>query len=215
MLHTVGREKETLQGNLNGLATNTTLGEYCDKHYNQLLPILAEKMHQDKVQQEKLKAVKAHLNFEEISQHSESGTPSRRRDLRKRLGSRCIRSVSRSPEPRSGRSESPKKRDPKRKTMFKRLEKGVFHRLGDKEKSMSAHSNDSRRQSYHIGHRDTESCYQSSRSRGIELAFEKHHNKRASSRRTKALSESGGGGGSWQPRAEEVTSAMKTAGGRT
>ncbi|GKE27662.1 reverse transcriptase domain-containing protein, partial [Tanacetum coccineum] len=34
-------------------------------------------MHQEKVQQEKLKAVKARLNFEEVSQHSESGTPSR------------------------------------------------------------------------------------------------------------------------------------------
>ncbi|GKC86646.1 hypothetical protein Tco_1147295, partial [Tanacetum coccineum] len=48
-------------------------------------------MHQEKVQQEKLKAVKARLNFEEVSQHSESGTPSRRRDFRKRLRSRRIR----------------------------------------------------------------------------------------------------------------------------
>nr|GEZ24312.1 reverse transcriptase domain-containing protein [Tanacetum cinerariifolium] len=54
-----------------------------DKHYNQLLPILAEKMHQEKLQQEKLKAVKARLNFKEVSQHPESGTPSRRRDLKK------------------------------------------------------------------------------------------------------------------------------------
>ncbi|GJR58271.1 reverse transcriptase domain-containing protein [Tanacetum coccineum] len=97
--------------------------------------------------QEKLKAVKARLNFEEVSQHSESGTPGRRRDLRKRLGSTRICSVSESPEPRRGRSESPRKRDQERKTVFKRLEKGVFHRLGDKEKSISAYSNDSRRQS--------------------------------------------------------------------
>ncbi|GJV94980.1 reverse transcriptase domain-containing protein [Tanacetum coccineum] len=41
-------------------------------------------MHQEKLQQEKLKEVKARLNFEEVSQNSESGTPSRRRDLRKR-----------------------------------------------------------------------------------------------------------------------------------
>ncbi|GKA81331.1 reverse transcriptase domain-containing protein [Tanacetum coccineum] len=78
--------------------------------------------------------MKARLNSEEVSQHSKSGTPSRRRDLRKRLGSKHICSVSGSPEPRHGRSESPRKRDPKRKTMFKRLENGVFHRLGDKEK---------------------------------------------------------------------------------
>ncbi|GJW48298.1 reverse transcriptase domain-containing protein [Tanacetum coccineum] len=80
-------------------------------------------------------------------EHSESGTPSRRRDLRKRLGSRRVRSVSGSPEPRHDRPESPRKKDPERKTVFKRLKKGVFHRLGDKGKSMSAYSNDSRRQS--------------------------------------------------------------------
>nr|GEW36409.1 hypothetical protein [Tanacetum cinerariifolium] len=91
-------------------------------------------MHQEKIQKKKLKAVKARLNFEEVSQHSESGTPSRRRDLRKRLGSKYICNVSGSPKPRHDRSESPRKRGPKRKTVFKRLEKGVFHRLGDKEK---------------------------------------------------------------------------------
>nr|GEU70023.1 reverse transcriptase domain-containing protein [Tanacetum cinerariifolium] len=79
--------------------------------------------------QEKLKAVKARLNFEEVSQHSESGTPSKSRDIRKRLGSERIRIVSESPETRHGRSVSPRKRDPERKTMFKRLEKGVFHML--------------------------------------------------------------------------------------
>ncbi|GKD72383.1 reverse transcriptase domain-containing protein [Tanacetum coccineum] len=90
-----------------------------------------------KIQQEKLKAVKARLNFEEVSQHSESGTPNRRRDLRKRLGSENARSVSGCPKPRRGRSESPKKRGPERKTVFKRLEKGVLHRLGEKEKESS------------------------------------------------------------------------------
>ncbi|GKA68815.1 phospholipase D beta 1-like protein [Tanacetum coccineum] len=81
--NTSGHGKGISQGNLNGPASDATLGEYCDKHYNQLLPILAEKMHQEKLQQEKLKAVKARLNFEGVSQHSELGTPSRRRDLKK------------------------------------------------------------------------------------------------------------------------------------
>ncbi|GKA51749.1 reverse transcriptase domain-containing protein [Tanacetum coccineum] len=112
--NTVGRGKETSQENLNGPASNATLREYCDKHYNQLLLILAEKMHQEK--------------------HFESGTPSRRRDLRKRLGSKYVRNVSRSPEPRRDRSESPRKRGLERKTVFKRLEKGVFHRLGDNKR---------------------------------------------------------------------------------
>nr|GFC47641.1 reverse transcriptase domain-containing protein [Tanacetum cinerariifolium] len=41
--------------------------EYCDKNYHQILPIIAEKLYQ-----EKLVAVKARLNFEEASQYSES-----------------------------------------------------------------------------------------------------------------------------------------------
>ncbi|GJU26715.1 hypothetical protein Tco_1165336 [Tanacetum coccineum] len=105
--NTVGQGKEMSQGNLNGPAPNAALREYCDKYYNQLLPILAEKMHQEKVQQEKLKAVKASLNFEKVSQHSELRTPSRRRDLKKSMGSRRIHSVSGSPEPIHDRSESP------------------------------------------------------------------------------------------------------------
>nr|GEZ35684.1 reverse transcriptase domain-containing protein [Tanacetum cinerariifolium] len=162
-----------------------------------------------RVQIEKLKAVKARLIFEEVSQHSESGTPSRKRDLRKRLESRRIRSVSGSPEPRHGRSESPRKRDPERKTVFKRLEKGVFHRLGDKGKTISAYSSDSRRQSYHNSNRDTESCYQSSRSRGTELTPEKNRNKRASSRRPKVLSESkGSAAGHWKSRPKNQRACM-------
>ncbi|GJY23450.1 reverse transcriptase domain-containing protein [Tanacetum coccineum] len=88
-------------------------------------PILAEKMHQEKVQQEKLKAVKARLNFEETSQYSESGAPSRRRDVRKRLGPKDARSVSRSLEPRRDRSRSPRRKDPERETVFRRLEKAA------------------------------------------------------------------------------------------
>ncbi|GKC34942.1 hypothetical protein Tco_1047326 [Tanacetum coccineum] len=130
---------------------------------------------------------KARFNFEEASQHFESRTLSRRRDLKERLGPRHTRSVFGSPEPRHGRSESPRERDPKRKTVFKRLEKGVFHKLGDKEKSASTYSRDSRRRPYHGSRRDTESCYQSSRSRETEFASQKHHNKRASSRKTEAL----------------------------
>nr|GEY11134.1 hypothetical protein [Tanacetum cinerariifolium] len=156
-------------------------------------------MHQEKIQQEKLKAVKARLNFEEVSQHSESGIPGRRKDSKKRLGSRHVRSISGSPEERRGRSESPKKKGPKRKTVFKRLEKCVFHRLGDKEKGKSTYSNDSRRHSYYSSRRDTESCYQSSRSKGTESASKKNNFKRESSRRTKALSEGeDSAGGHWK-----------------
>ncbi|GJT01283.1 hypothetical protein Tco_0822452 [Tanacetum coccineum] len=181
--NTVGREKEMPQGNLNGPASDAALREYYDKHYNQLLPILAEKVHQEKVHQEKLKAVKARLNSEEISQHFESGTPSRRRDLKKRLRSRRIRSMSGRPEPRRGRSKSPRKKDHKGKRCLK----------------------DWRRV-----RRDIESGYQSSHSRGTELAPEKHHNKRASSRRTEALSESkGSAGGHWKSWSKSKDQALR------
>ncbi|GJS43118.1 hypothetical protein Tco_0568161 [Tanacetum coccineum] len=53
-------------------ASDAALREYCDKNYHQLLPIITEKVHKEKVQQEKLKAVKDRLNFEEASQHSKS-----------------------------------------------------------------------------------------------------------------------------------------------
>ncbi|GKE07646.1 hypothetical protein Tco_1399664, partial [Tanacetum coccineum] len=98
-----------------------------------------------------------HNHLSEASQHSESGTPNRRRDLKKRLRSRHVCSMSGSLEPRRGHFESPRKRYLERKMVFKRLDKGVFHRLGDKGKSISAYSNDSRRQSYRSSRRDTES----------------------------------------------------------
>ncbi|GJW15046.1 hypothetical protein Tco_0019179 [Tanacetum coccineum] len=193
--NTVGQGKEISQGNLNRPASDAALWKYCDKHYNQLLPILAKKMHQEKVQQEKLKAVKARLNFEEVSQHSESGTPSRRRDLRKRLGSRRIRNVSGSPEPRRGRSESPRKRDPERKTVFKRLDKGVFHRLGDKGKSISAYSNDSRRQSrkncqkVKAVQEDTRSHGQKSKDQALRMTIYPSHGFKIESRDVKGAPE--------------------------
>ncbi|GKA55086.1 reverse transcriptase domain-containing protein [Tanacetum coccineum] len=191
--------KESAPQDLGRPISDEALREYCDRNYHQILPIIAKKVHQEKVQQEKLKAVKARLNFEEASHHSESGTPIRRRDLKERLGPRYVRSRSRSPEPRRGRSESPKKKGPERKAVFKRLEKGVFHRLGDKGKSVSVHSDDSRRWPHHSSRRDTKSYHQSSHSRATESASKRHYNKRTSSRRTEELSESkGSAGGHWK-----------------
>ncbi|GJZ37387.1 reverse transcriptase domain-containing protein [Tanacetum coccineum] len=73
-----------------GLAVGYWLFRNADDEQLMLIDDPSEKMHHEKVQQEKLKAVKVRLNFEEISQHSESGTPSKKRDLRKRLGSRRV-----------------------------------------------------------------------------------------------------------------------------
>ncbi|GJS48652.1 reverse transcriptase domain-containing protein [Tanacetum coccineum] len=123
--NTVENGKEAALENLGGSESNAALREYCDKHYHQLLPIIAEKVHQEKAQQEKLKA---RLNFEKPSQHSESGASSKRRDLRKKIDARLVRNTVKSPEQRRERSISPRRGNPKRKTVFRRLEKGVFHR---------------------------------------------------------------------------------------
>nr|GEW40730.1 hypothetical protein [Tanacetum cinerariifolium]GEW43504.1 hypothetical protein [Tanacetum cinerariifolium] len=152
--------KEQAPQNLVRPVPDEDLREYCDKNYHQILPIIADKLHQEKVQQEKLKAVKARLNFEEASQYSESETPNRRRNLKESLGPRGARTRSISPEQRRGRSKSPKEKGSESRTVFKRLEKGVFHRLGDKEKNVFAHSKGLERKSYYSSRREAESCYQ-------------------------------------------------------
>ncbi|GKF86600.1 hypothetical protein Tco_0254427, partial [Tanacetum coccineum] len=63
--NTIGKE-QVPQG-LGRPASDAALREYCDRNYHQFLPIIAKKVHQEKLQQEKLKAVKARLNFEEVS----------------------------------------------------------------------------------------------------------------------------------------------------
>ncbi|GKA98965.1 hypothetical protein Tco_0826902 [Tanacetum coccineum] len=115
--------KELLPQDPGRPVSDEALREYCDRNYHQILPIIAEKVHQEKVQQEKLKAVKARLNFEEASHQSKSGTPVRRRGPKERLGPKYARSRSGSLEPKHGRSESPRKKGPKRKAVFKRLER--------------------------------------------------------------------------------------------
>ncbi|GJW10465.1 hypothetical protein Tco_1576292 [Tanacetum coccineum] len=161
--------KEPVPQDPGRLISDEALREYCDRNYHQILPIITEKVHQEK-----------------------SGIPIKRRGLKERLEPRYVRSRSRSPEPRHDRPESPKKKGPKRKAVFKRLENGVFHRLGNKGKSVSVHSDDSRRWSHHSSRRNTESCHQSSRSRATGSAPKRRYNKRASLRRTEELSESEG-----------------------
>ncbi|GJV42608.1 reverse transcriptase domain-containing protein [Tanacetum coccineum] len=104
--NTMGREKEQASKNPDRPAPDVALREYYDNHYHQLFSIIPEKVHNEKVQQEKLKEVNARLNFEgcsgrnlqiqETSQYSESRTPNKKGDLRRRLKPRRSRSVSRS-----------------------------------------------------------------------------------------------------------------------
>ncbi|GKB96950.1 reverse transcriptase domain-containing protein, partial [Tanacetum coccineum] len=166
-----------------------------------------EKVHQEKVQQENLKEVKACLNFDEykrnprvqeVSQHSESRTPNVRGEHRRgrRLGR--SRSVSGSPErtsvfsrKRRDRLESPKHR-PEGKG---RRNDGVFNRLGDKGQSVSAHS---------------ESRYQIYRSKRTESIPRKRDNERSYSQRTEILSESeDSGGGHWKSKSKKQKSSIE------
>ncbi|GJZ81827.1 reverse transcriptase domain-containing protein [Tanacetum coccineum] len=158
--------------------------------------------------QEKLKEIKARLNFEEPSQHSESGASSRRRDLRKKLDARRVRNTVESPEQRRERSISPRRGNPEIKTVSRRLEKGVFHRLGDKDKSVR--SNNSEYRPHHGSHRETESCYQSSRSKGTKLTSGRHRYKRSPSREDEELSESDNNkGGHWKSRSKKQRSNIE------
>ncbi|GKC10515.1 hypothetical protein Tco_1007297 [Tanacetum coccineum] len=63
----VGRGKEPTLQDRGGLASDAALREYCDKKYNQLLPIIAKNFNKEKERNEKLKEVKARLNFEGCS----------------------------------------------------------------------------------------------------------------------------------------------------
>nr|GEX92623.1 reverse transcriptase domain-containing protein [Tanacetum cinerariifolium]GEX95861.1 reverse transcriptase domain-containing protein [Tanacetum cinerariifolium]GEY45151.1 reverse transcriptase domain-containing protein [Tanacetum cinerariifolium] len=177
--NTLGKEQDPQD--LGRPASDAALQEYCDKNYHQLLPIIAAKVHQEKVQQETLKAVKARLNFEETSQHSESGTPSRRMDLKKGLDLDMPAACP------------------------------VVLNQGTTILSLQGREirKEKRRRSYHNSRIDTEICYWISRSRETEFSSEKRHNKRASPRRTEALSESEcSAGGHWKSKPKRQKSSV-------
>nr|GEV04488.1 hypothetical protein [Tanacetum cinerariifolium] len=122
--NTVGRGKEPTQ-------QDAALREYCDKNYNQLLPIIAEKFNKEKERNEKLKEVKARLNFEGCSgtsQYFDSRTMSANEHEGRHRSRR-----SRSPRPipsvfsriRRDRSRSPRSRE-KQGRMFKRDVNGAL-----------------------------------------------------------------------------------------
>nr|GEW52884.1 reverse transcriptase domain-containing protein [Tanacetum cinerariifolium] len=123
--NTVGKEKEQTSKNSDWLAFDAALREYCDKYYHQLLPIITEKVHQEKVQT--LDA----------------------RDLRRKLRSRRFRSMSESPErnPSVSRIIRDRSKFPRHRPKGRR-DGGVFNRLGDKGKCVCVHL-ESRSHGYH------------------------------------------------------------------
>nr|GEZ59053.1 hypothetical protein [Tanacetum cinerariifolium] len=71
----VGRGKEPTPQDRGGLPSDAALREYCDRNYNQLLPIISDKFKKEKERNKKLKEVKDRVNFEgsyETSRYSES-----------------------------------------------------------------------------------------------------------------------------------------------
>nr|GEX17901.1 reverse transcriptase domain-containing protein [Tanacetum cinerariifolium] len=110
--NTVGKGKEPIPQDRGGLAFDAALREYCDKNYNQLLPIIAEKFNQKKGRNDKLKEVKARLNFEErseTSQFSESRTISTR-EYERRHRSRRSQALSESKDIEGGHWKSRSKK---------------------------------------------------------------------------------------------------------
>ncbi|GKB65530.1 hypothetical protein Tco_0921716 [Tanacetum coccineum] len=127
-------------------ASDAALREYCDKNYNQFLPIIAEKFNREK-KNEKMKGLKARLNFDgssETSRYSESRKMSTR-EYGKRHRSRRSHSPKPSPSVFS-RIRRERSRSPRQKLREK--EGGVFIRLGNREKSVSARSDSHNQRSY-------------------------------------------------------------------
>nr|GEX01931.1 reverse transcriptase domain-containing protein [Tanacetum cinerariifolium] len=119
--NTMGKGKEQTSKNLDKPASDVALREYYDKYYHQLLPTIAEKVHQEKTQQEKLKEVKSRLNLKDFS--------------KKYKDSRSI-IVLRVQDSGRKRSQEEAKELPRHRPEGRRDE-GVFNRLGGKKGTSS------------------------------------------------------------------------------
>ncbi|GJS24324.1 hypothetical protein Tco_0452956 [Tanacetum coccineum] len=132
--NTVKRGKEPATQDRGGAASDATLREYCDKNYNQLLPIMAEKFNREKEKSEKLKELKSWLNFEGCSKTSRSPRQrSKEGCVFKRLGSRGKKSPSHAS--RQLQPETPIQRYTKLSTESEDREGGHWKSRSKKKKS--------------------------------------------------------------------------------
>ncbi|GJZ99355.1 hypothetical protein Tco_0671906 [Tanacetum coccineum] len=145
--NTTGKNKQIPQDSVRTTSA-VDLEEFCEKHYEKLLPIMADKYEYEKRKKEKLEEVKARLDFGDArkkstraqeSAYSESRTVSPRRRRRSRsprhnpsVFTRLRRERSRSPRHEYKNKE--------------KRESTVFKRLGSRGRSTSAYS-DSRQES--------------------------------------------------------------------
>ncbi|GJR23753.1 reverse transcriptase domain-containing protein [Tanacetum coccineum] len=145
----VGRGKEPVSQDRGEPASDAALREYCDKNYNQLLPIIAEKFNREREKNEKLKGVKARLNFDGsfgTSRYSESRTMSTR-EHEKRHKSRRSRSPRPSPSVfsriRRERSRSPRQKlREKEGGVIKSEDNGGGHWISRSKKKRSSKKDD-------------------------------------------------------------------------
>ncbi|GKG07420.1 hypothetical protein Tco_0330389, partial [Tanacetum coccineum] len=88
--NTIGKDKQTPQGSARTTSA-ADLEEFCEKHYEKLLPVMAYKYEYEKRKKEKLEEVKVRLDFGDArkkstkaqeSAYSESRTISPRRQRR-------------------------------------------------------------------------------------------------------------------------------------
>ncbi|GKB96576.1 putative RNA-directed DNA polymerase [Tanacetum coccineum] len=160
--NTIGKDKQTPQGSARTTSV-VDLEEFCEKHYEKLLPIMADKYEYEKRKKEKLEEVKARLDFGDArkkstraqeSAYSESKTISLRRQRRSRSPHHNPSVFTRL---RRERSRSPwheyKSKERRESTMFKRL--------GGRGRSASAHSD-----SHQESSRYTENYFESEDSEG-------------------------------------------------
>ncbi|GJS54351.1 hypothetical protein Tco_0627713 [Tanacetum coccineum] len=149
--NTMGKGSKQAPDNNPGYLPADKLREICEKHYNQILPIMAEKVHQKKLQ-----GVQTRLNFEESSrQHSptrgktifsESKSCDRQRRARKKRRSSPAfapkdtyysQNTSIFSRIRREGAKPTRQRSPVSTTVFTRLgdrDRNVFQRLGERKK---------------------------------------------------------------------------------
>ncbi|GKD28802.1 hypothetical protein Tco_1239580, partial [Tanacetum coccineum] len=154
--NTTGKNKQILQDSVR-TTSSVDLEEFCKKHYEKLLPIMADKYEYEKRKKEKLEEVKARLDFGDARKkstraqelaYSESRTISPRRQRRSRSPRRNPSLFTRL---RLKRSRSPRHEYKKKEIR----ESTVFKRLGSRGRSTSTHS-DSRQESSRYTENDSE-----------------------------------------------------------
>ncbi|GJW49712.1 hypothetical protein Tco_0091063 [Tanacetum coccineum] len=121
--NTIGRGKEPTSQDRGGPASDAVPQEYCDKNYNQLLPIIAEKFNKEKEKNEKLKEVKARLNFEgcsRTSRYSESRMMSTKEHEKRHKSRRSC-----SPRPSPTTTSAPTRDIQRRSQKVRTVEAGI------------------------------------------------------------------------------------------